>query len=217
VKLLWLRPEEQLLIFTVHHIIFDGWSAGVLLKEITALYQSFCRNVPSPLPELSIQYADFSVWQHKRLRGDLLEKGIAYWKEQLQGIPVSLNLPRDCSRTKVPPAAGAELSLVVPAPLSAELKSLSQHEGATLFMLLLAAFQTLLHRYTGQSTILVGTPIAGRDRAELEALIGLFVNTLVLRADYGDDPTLRQLLARVKQTALEAYAHQSVPFEKVVE
>lgn len=217
VKLLWLRPEEQLLIFTVHHIIFDGWSAGVLLKEITALYQSFCRNAPSPLPELSIQYADFAVWQHKRLRGDLLEKGIAYWKEQLQGIPVFLNLPRDCSRTKVPPAAGAELSLVVPAPLSAELKSLCQHEGATLFMLLLAAFQTLLHRYTGQSTILVGTPIAGRDRAELEGLIGLFVNTLVLRADYGDDPTFRQLLARVKQTALEAYAHQSVPFEKVVE
>jgi amino acid adenylation domain-containing protein len=217
VKLLWLRPEEQLLIFTVHHIIFDGWSAGVLLKEITALYQSFCRSAPSPLPELSIQYADFAVWQHKRLRGDLLEKGIAYWKEQLQGIPVVLNLPRDRSTTKAPQAAGAELSLVVPAPLSQQLKSLSQHEGATLFMLLLAAFQTLLHRYTGQSTIVVGTPIAGRDRAELEALIGLFVNTLVLRADYGDDPTFRQLLARVKQTALEAYAHQSVPFERVVE
>lgn len=215
-KLLLLPDEQQLLIFTLHHIISDGWSTAVLIKELTILYESFAKNVPSPLPELPIQYVDFAVWQHKRLSGEFLEKQLAYWKEQLAGIPAALELPTDHPRMELRGASGAELSLLLSKPLGERLVSLSREEGVTLFMLMLAAFQTLLHRYTGQTTVVVGTPIAGRDRAELEPLIGLFVNTLVLRADYGDQPTFRQLLARVKETALAAYAHQSVPFEKVV-
>src|SRR5215208_228674 len=216
VKLIKLKPDEQFLFFAVHHIVFDGWSNGVLVSEIITSYHAFSKNEPSPLPELPIQYADFATWQRKRMSGDFLDQELGYWKEQLSGIPASINLPREQIET-TPRGGGAELSLMLSSELTRRLLSLTKQEGATAFMLLLAAFQTLLHRYSGQNTVVVGTPISGREQTELQALIGLFVNTLVLRADYDDDPTFRQLLARVKETALGAYAHQSVPFEKVVE
>lgn len=204
---LQLDQQENVLLLVMHHIASDGWSIGILFREFVTLYAAFCLGQPSPLPELPIQYADFAVWQQQWLQGEVLEQQLAYWTRQLaDNLPVC-ELPTDRPRPAVQSYRGARQSLVLPGTLSDALKALSRREGVTLFMTLLAAFQTLLHRYTGQDDIVVGSPIAGRTRAELEGLIGFFVNTLVLRTDLSGNPTLRELLGRVRETALGAYAH----------
>ncbi|MDZ4343688.1 MAG: amino acid adenylation domain-containing protein [Candidatus Binatia bacterium] len=211
-----LGEDDHVLVLTMHHIVSDGWSMGVLYRELSVLYQAFSNSQPSPLPDLPIQYGDYAVWQREWLMGEELERQISYWKKQLEGVS-PLQLPTDRPRPPVQTHRGAWQSLILPKELTEQLKSLSRKEGVTLYMTLLAAFQSLLNRYTGQTDIVVGTPIAGRTRLEVEKLIGFFVNTLVLRADCSNDPTFRELLDRVKQKAVDAYAHQEVPFEKLVE
>ncbi len=215
--LLRLTEADHLLVFTIHHIVVDGWSMGVLIQELLALYPSFAAGEPPSLSELPIQYADFAIWERQWLQGPRLEKLLSYWKRQLSGGPASLPLPTDHPRPMLESLRGATRSFALPKELSSALIALSRREGSTLFMTLLAAFQTLLHRYTSQTDILVGTPVANRARREIEPLIGFFVNTLVLRADLSGDPTFRELLGRVREVALEAYAHQDLPFEKLVE
>lgn len=214
--LLRLDREEHVLILTMHHIISDGWSRGVLVRELMALYQAFCAGKPSPLTELPIQYADFSVWQRKWLQKHALKEQFNYWRQQLKGVP-SLELPTDRPRPPVQTYHGARHSKMLPKQLAKALKALSKREGMTLFMTLLAAFQTLLYRYTGQENIVVGTPIANRNRTEIEGLIGFFVNTLVLNTALTGNPTFFELLGRVREVALGAYAHQDLPFEMLVE
>ena len=215
--LLRLGEEDHILQCAMHHAVSDGWSIEILNKEIGSLYQSFSTGQPSPLPELSIQYADFAHWQRQWLQGEVLETQLSYWKKQLAGAPPSLDLPTDRRRPAVPTFHGARQSVVLSKSLTEALKGLSRQEGVTLFMTLLAAFKVLLSRYTGQEDIVVGTPIAGRNRAEIEGLIGFFVNTLVLRTNLSGNPTFKELLSRVREVALGAYDHQDVPFEKLVE
>ncbi|MBD2293367.1 amino acid adenylation domain-containing protein [Anabaena sphaerica FACHB-251] len=214
--LLRLTQEEHILLVTNHHIISDAWSAAVLIKEVSILYQAFATGQLYPLPELPIQYADYAVWQQQWLQGERLDNQLNYWKKQLENAKIILELPTDNPRTQVQTALGKKHSFTLSSTLSNKLKSLSQQEGVTLFMTLLTAFNTLLYHYTQQEDILVGSPIANRNRNELEGLIGFFVNTLVLRTNLADKPTFRELLQRVKETALEAYAHQDLPFEKLV-
>ncbi|HEX8923088.1 MAG TPA: condensation domain-containing protein, partial [Pyrinomonadaceae bacterium] len=216
-KLLRLSEEEHVLLMTMHHIVSDGWSMGVLIREVAALYEAFSRGAASPLPELSIQYADFAVWQREWLEGEVLEKQLGYWREQLGGAPPVLELPTDKPRPSMQRFQGERHRFKLSKSLSKELEALSQREGATLFMTLLAAFQTLLYRYTNQDDIVVGSPVANRNRTEIEGLIGFFVNTLVMRTDLSGNPSFRELIGRVRETALGAYAHQDVPFEKLVE
>ena len=216
-RLLRLRDSEYVLLLTMHHIISDDWSMGVFFQELTALYEAYSTGKPSPLPELPVQYADYTVWQREWLGGERLEQQLLYWKKQLSGSLPVLELPSDRPRPARQTFRGASQSLVLPKRLTDELKTLSQRERVTLFMTLLAAFQTLLSRYTGQEDILVGSPIANRKGIETEALIGFFLNTLVLRTDLSGDPTFRELLGQVREIALEAYAHQDLPFEKLVE
>ncbi len=216
-ELLRLAPDDHVLLATMHHIVSDGWSIGVLIREIAALYEAFRDGRPSPLPELPIQYADFAVWQRRWLQGEALEAQIAYWRKQLAGCPETLDLPSDRPRPAVQTHRGAYRSLALPAEVASGLRELCRREEVTLFMALLAAFQALLHRYTGQDDVVVGTPIANRNRSEIESLIGFFVNTLALRADHSGDPTFRRLLALVRESALGAYAHQDLPFEHLVE
>ncbi|HEY9666982.1 MAG TPA: condensation domain-containing protein, partial [Coleofasciculaceae cyanobacterium] len=216
VTLLKLDESEYVLLLILHHIVSDGWSMGVLIKEIAALYSAKCSEEPSPLPTLPIQYADFAHWQREWLQGEVLETQLAYWRQQLDGISV-LNLPTDRPRPAVQTYRGVTQLLQLPQSLSTALEALSQQEGVTLFMTLLAAFQTLLYRYTQQEDITVGSPIANRNRSEIEGLIGFFVNSLVLRTDVSGNPTFLELLGRVKEVALGAYAHQDLPFEKLVE
>ncbi len=215
--LLRLGDEDHLILLTLHHIISDGWSTSILTREVGILYDAFSHGRSSPLPALPIQYADFAAWQRGWLHGAVQEQQLAYWKQQLAGLPPLLELPTDRSRPPVQTYQGAYRPFVLPRPLSDQIRALSQREGATLFMTLLAAFQALLARYSGQDDISVGTPIAGRTRAELEGLIGFFVNTLVLRADLSGDPSFSQLLGRVREAALGAYAHQDLPFEMIVD
>ena len=215
-QLLRLAAEEHLLLLNVHHIASDGWSMGVLWRELSSAYNAFVSGQAPDLPRLPIQYADYAVWQREWLQGEALEGQLAYWKEKLADLS-TLELPTDRPRPPVPSYQGAHLTFDLPAPLTQALKELSRREGATLFMTLLAAFQVLLHRYSGQEDIAVGTPIAGRGRTELEGLIGFFVNTLVLRSNLAGNPTFTELLARVRETALGAYTHQDLPFEKLVE
>ncbi|MEW5858866.1 MAG: amino acid adenylation domain-containing protein, partial [Cyanobacteriota bacterium] len=215
VMLLQLDSSEHVLLLNLHHIICDGWSIGVLIRELGTLYAS-ANNTRSPLPELPIQYADFADWQREWLQGEVLETQLAYWKQQLDNIP-SLNLPTDKPRPATPTYRGATQFLELPKSLSEELEALSQRQGVTVFMTLLAAFQTLLYRYTQQSDIVVGSPIANRNRREIEGLIGFFVNSLVLRTNLSGNPTFLELLSRVREVALGAYAHQDLPFEKLVE
>jgi amino acid adenylation domain-containing protein len=217
VVLVRLDEQEQILLFTIHHIVSDGWSMGIFFRELSALYRAFCRGEPSPLPELPIQYADFAVWQREWLQGEVLERQLDYWKKQLKGAPELLELPIDHPRPAGQSFRGSNQFLVLSKALTEALKTLSRQEGCTLFMTLLAAFQTLLSRLTGQEDIVVASPIAGRNRAELESLIGFFINTLVLRTDSSGNPSFRELLGRVRQVALGAYAHQDVPFEKLIE
>ncbi len=215
--LLWLDQEEYIILFTMHHIISDNWSSNVLIQEMAVLYDAFSHGRSSPLPELPIQYCDFAHWQRQWLQGEALEAQISYWKERLQGLPPSLDLPTDRPRPPVQSFRGDYLSFSLPDRLSKAIDNLCRKEGVTQFMALLAAFQTLLHRYSRQEDIAVGTPIANRNRAEIEGLIGFFVNTLVLRTDLSGDPSFRELLRRVREVALEAYSHQDVPFEMLVE
>jgi amino acid adenylation domain-containing protein len=217
VSLVRLAEQEHLVLFTMHHIISDGWSISVLVREVAVLYDAFSRGAPSPLPELPIQYADFAVWQREWLRGEVLERQLSYWREQLKGAPPVLELPTDRARPAVQSYRGANESLELPEELILKIRKLSSQEGVTLFMFLLAAFKVLLYRYTGQPDVVVGTPIAGRHHTEIEALIGFFVNTLVLRTDLSGTPSFAELLSRVREVSLNAYAHQDVPFEKLVE
>jgi amino acid adenylation domain-containing protein len=216
-SLVKLGPEDHVLLIAMHHIVSDGWSMGaVFFRELAVLYRAFRAGQPSPLAELPIQYADFAVWQRHWLQGETLDRQLAYWRKQLAGV-APLELPTDRPRPDEQRFHGAHQSIKLPAELSAQLQGLSRQEGVTLFMTLLAAFQTLLSRYSGQEDIAVGTPIAGRNRSELEGLIGFFVNTLVMRTDLSGDPTFKQLLGRVRDVCLGAYDHQDVPFEKLVE
>ncbi|MEH2001903.1 MAG: amino acid adenylation domain-containing protein [Nostoc sp.] len=216
VKLLWLDETQYILLLTMHHIVSDGWSIGVLIQEIAALYTAFASNQPSPLAKLTIQYADFAYWQRQWLQGEVLEKQLSYWQKQLDGISM-LNLPTDRPRLAAQSYQGARQPLQLSKSLSKALLALGQQEGVTLFITLLAAFQVLLYRYTQQEDIAIGSPIANRNRSEIEGLIGFFVNSLVLRTDLNGNPTFRELLSRVKEVALGAYAHQDLPFEKLVE
>ncbi|MFP2923716.1 non-ribosomal peptide synthetase, partial [Pyxidicoccus sp. 3LG] len=201
-----------------HHIVSDGWSMGVLVREMTALYAAFTSGQPSPLPELPVQYADFTSWQRGWLRGDVLEAQLGWWREQLSGAPAALELPTDRPYPAVPSRRGASVPVALEGSVATSLEALARREGVTPFMLLLAALpDVLLARYSGQDDITVGSPIAGRNRSETEGLIGFFVNTLVLRTRLDSEQTFRELLARVRETTLGAYAHQDVPFEKLVE
>lgn len=216
VTLLQLDESDYVLLLILHHIVSDGWSMGVLIREIAALYTAKSKQEPSPLPPLPIQYADFAHWQREWLQGEVLKTQLAYWRQQLDGISI-LNLPTDRPRPASQTYRGATQFLQLPKRLSEALDALSQQEEVTLFMTLLAAFQTLLYRYTQQEDIAVGSPIANRNRSEIEGLIGFFVNSLVLRTDLSGNPTFRELLSRVREVALGAYAHQDLPFEKLVE
>jgi amino acid adenylation domain-containing protein len=209
--------DDHVLLLVTHHIVSDGWSMTILLHEIGTLYESFASDKPSPLLALPIQYADFSLWQRDWLRGSALQKRVDYWRQQLAGAPTLLELPTDRVRPAVQTSNGTYHSTLLPKVLSDALAELSRHEGVTLFMTLLAAFQTMLLRYTQQEDIVVGTPIANRNLSETEGLIGYFANTLVIRSDLSGNPTFRELLRRIREVTLEAYAHQELPFEKLVE
>jgi amino acid adenylation domain-containing protein len=215
-RLLRLGTADHVLLLTLHHIICDGWSMALFWRELSELYEGFAGGRPVALPELPIQYADFAVWQREWLRGERLRSQIAYWRERLADLPV-LRLPTDQPRPAALSYLGATRELALPATLTAGLKELSQREEVTLFMTLVAAFQGLLHRYTGQDDVAIGSPIANRGRAELEPLIGFFVNSIVLRTSLAGDPPFREVLARVREVAVGAYSHQDLPFEKLVE
>ena len=212
-----LREDENILLLTMHHIISDGWSLALFFEELGVLYNAFCKGEPSPLAEPSLQYADFAHWQREWLQVEVLEEQLAYWREHLAGAPELLDLPTDRPRPAVQGFRGARQPVRLSKKIYEGLKALSRQQEATLFMVLLAAFETLLFRYTGQDDIVVGMPIANRNRAETEDIIGLFANTLALRTDLSGDPTFIELLARVREVALNAYAHQDAPFEKLVE
>jgi amino acid adenylation domain-containing protein/FkbM family methyltransferase len=215
-SVLQLGEEEFMVLFTMHHIVSDGWSLGVLVREVATLYESFLHQQRSPLPELEIQYADFAHWQHELLQGEFLESQLAYWRGQLADS-VTLTLPTDRARPTVQTANGTRQVFQLTPELTAALNALSRSQEVTLFMTLLAAFKVLLHFYSDQTTINVGTPIAGRRHLETEKLVGFFVNTLVLRTDLAGDPSFRELLVRVREVALGAYAYQDMPFEMLVE
>ncbi|MBN3927585.1 non-ribosomal peptide synthetase [Nostoc sp. NMS4] len=215
--LLQVDEQEHILLLIMHHIASDGWSISILWQQLIALYEAFLNSQPYPLTKLPIQYADFAVWQHQWLSGEVLSQQTNYWKTQLAGANTALELPTDRPRPPVQNYQGASQSLMLPQTLSASLTELSHQEGVTLFMTLLAAFGTILHRHTGQEDILIGSPIAGRNRSEIEGLIGFFINTVVLRTDFTNNPSFRSVLSRVRQMALAAYAHQDMPFEKLVE
>jgi len=215
--LLRLNDDEHVFLRTVHHLIFDGWSADVFVRELKALYEAFIAGQPSPLPPLSIQYADFALWQRQHLQGETLAAKLAFWKNQLAGAPPVLELPTDRPRPAKQTFRGVYQSFTLSRSLTKAVQALGQKEGATLFMILLAAFKILLHRYSAQDDIVVGTPVANRQRPEIENLIGFFINTLPLRTDLRGNPSFRKILSRVRQSALQSYDHQDLPFEKLVE
>jgi amino acid adenylation domain-containing protein len=215
--LIRMSAREHLLVVTLHHIVSDNWSIGLLVREISALYAAFSEGKPSPLPELPIQYADFAQWQRQWLQGDVLRSQLSYWVDQLAGAPGLLELPTDRLRSEAQSCTGAYKSVVLSEGLTRSLKELSRRESATLFITMLAAFKTLLYRYSGQDDIVVGSGIANRHYVEIEGLIGFFVNMLVLRSDLSGNPSFLTLLKRVRDTTLEAYAHQDLPFERLVE
>ena len=215
-SLLRLNDREHVLLVAMHHIVSDGWSLGLLIREVAALYEAFSQGRSSPLPDLAIQYADFARWQREWLSGPRLEEQVKYWKQQLGDAPI-LALPMDSPRPSVQTFQGMSCSFLLSESLCAALQELSRQSGATMFMTMLAAFHALLHRYAQQATILTGTPVANRTRAETEPLIGFFVNTLVLRSDFADDPSFVTHLERVRRQALGAYGHQDLPFEWLVE
>ena len=216
-QLIRLDAEEHVLLLTLHHIITDGWSMGILLQELNTHYCAYVTNQPVTLPTLPIQYTDYAIWQQHRFQGEELDRQLTYWNRQLTHAPFTIDLPTDFPRPSHVSYRGHCLSNTLAASLTQALNTLSRQEGVTLFMTLLAAFQLLLFRYSGQRDLLVGTPIAGRTHTELENLIGFFVNTLVIRTQLQSHDTFRDLLSQVRETCLEAYAHQDLPFEKLVE
>ncbi|HJP91739.1 MAG TPA: amino acid adenylation domain-containing protein [Pyrinomonadaceae bacterium] len=216
-SLLRLREDEHVLVFTIHHIVSDAWSLGVLVRELCTLYEAFAEGIEPALAPLPVQYADYTLWQRELMQGDLLEAQLNYWREKLGGQLPILELPTDRPRPPVQSFQGAKETFTISTELSEQLNLLCRQEGVTLFMLLLAAFQTLLYRYSGQTDVLVGTPIAGRERKEIQNLIGFFVNTLVMRNTLSGALSFKELLALTREAALDAYAHQDVPFEKIVE
>ncbi len=215
-KLVRMCETEHVLMMMVHHIAFDDWSKGILLRELSLLYQSFCKGLPSPLPELPVQYRDFAVWQRNWLQGEVLQKHLTYWTEQLADLSI-LELPTDYPRPPLQTFNGASETLLLPRNLSAALPAMSKQRGVTLYMTMLSVLGILLSRYSGQGDIAIGTPIANRDRKEVQDLIGFFLNMLVMRLDLSGEPAFVELLEQVKQTALTGYAHQHLPFEKLVE
>ncbi|QSV52967.1 MAG: amino acid adenylation domain-containing protein [Dolichospermum sp. UKL201] len=215
--LLLLSETENILIVCMHHIVSDGWSIGIFVKELTALYNAYAQGQPTPLAPLEIQYADFALWQRNWLQGDVLQRQLSYWQQQLQDAPALLALPTDRPRPAIQTFNGAHIEFALSSELTTKLTKLSQEQGVTLFMTLLAAYDTLLYRYTGTEDILVGTPIANRDRSEIEGLIGFFVNTLVMRTHVSGNPSFCELMTRVRDIAMEAYTHQHLPFEILVE
>ena len=217
VTLLRLAPRSNVLVLTMHHIISDGWSIGIFIRELSTLYDVFLHRKPNPLPPLTIQYADFAHWQRQWLSGEVLEGQLTYWKKQLAGAPPLLDLPTDYLRPPVQSFQGARYTHLLPQALSQKLTALSNESKVTLFMTLSAAFAVLLSRYAEQDDILIGTPVANRHRVEIEPLIGLFVNTLMLRTDLSANPTFRELLSQVQEVALETYKHQDLPFELLVD
>ncbi|CAD5917595.1 Tyrocidine synthase 3 [Planktothrix agardhii] len=217
ITLVVLSETEHLLLVCMHHIISDGWSIEVFIHELTTLYNAYAQNQPANLAPLPIQYADFAIWQRQWLQGDVLQTQLNYWQNQLTAAPPLLSLPTDHPRPAVQSFVGTQQEFSLSPKLSQALTELSRQQGVTLFMTLLAAFDTLLYRYTGSSDILVGTPIANRNRGEIEGLIGFFVNTLVMRTDLSDNPSFSQLLTRVREVTMDAYAHQDLPFEMLVE
>ena len=214
--LLQIAPDEHVLLLTMHHIISDGWSISIFMRELSLLYQSFITGTTAALPALPVQYADYAIWQRGRLQGVVLETQLAYWRRQLADLPI-LQLPTSHPRPGAPTFQGRVHTFEIPAQVSKAINALSRRAGVTLFMTLLAAFQVLLARYSGQEDVAVATPIAGRTHGETENLIGFFVNTLVLRTDLSGNPTLRALLGQVREVCIEAYAHQDLPFDQVVE
>ncbi|MBE9229223.1 amino acid adenylation domain-containing protein, partial [Phormidium sp. LEGE 05292] len=215
--LIVLSPDEHILSLCMHHIVSDGWSIGVFVAELTALYNAYTLQQQSPLSPLPIQYTDFAIWQREWLQGEVLQTQLSYWQNQLADAPPLLSLPTDRPRPAVQTYQGAHQEFALSAELTQKLTILSQEQGVTLFMTLLAAFDTLLYRYSGQTDIVVGSPIANRNKSEIEGLIGFFVNTLVLRTDLSNNPSFAQLLDRVREVSLAAYTHQDLPFEMLVE
>jgi amino acid adenylation domain-containing protein len=215
--LLELAEQDHVVLLTMAHIVTDGWSTRIIIEELGKLYRAFLTATESPLDELEIQYADFAHWQRAWLRGEVIERQLTYWKEQLRGAAALLDLPTDRSRPATQTTSGAYRTFVVSKELADELKSLGRQEGATLYVILLAAFQTLLYRYTGQSDVNVGTLIANRNRSEIERLIGFFVNTLVMRGDLRGTLVFREFISQIREVALGAYAHQDLPFEQLVQ
>ena len=217
VTLIRLADQEHILMFVIHHIIFDEWSFDILIRELVTLYDAFSYERRSPLPDLSIQYADFSYWQRQYLQGDLFAKQLAYWQEQLADVPRVLALPTDRPQPEVQSFRGATIKFEIPSEISNKIKQVSQSEKVTLFMMLLTGFQTLLYCYSRQQDFCIGSPITNRNQRETEKIMGFFVNTIVLRANLSGNPSFRELLQRVKKIAIEAFAYQDLPFEKLVE
>lgn len=215
-SLLRLGEREHVALLTMHHIIFDGWSMAVLMREVAALYEAFVEGRESPLPELPIQYADYATWQRERARGGAFEPQLDYWRRQLEGVG-ELGLRTDRPRPPAPTFRGERESLRLAESLKRDLKALGREHSATFFMTMLAAFKLLLFRHTGRDDIAVGTPIANRRWVEVEGLIGFFLNTLVLRTDVSGNPTFVELLARVRRATSEAYRHQDLPFDQLVD
>ncbi|HRA27508.1 condensation domain-containing protein, partial [Ornithinibacter sp.] len=217
VKLLILGKEEHILLITMHHIISDGWSMDIFFKELTTLYNGVCRGEEPSLPSLPLQYADFALWQREWFQGEVLKRQLSYWKEQLADIPDFLEFPTDKPRPKELTYKGGSYGIRLSREIKDELNRFAQEHQASLYMTLLAVFQVLLYRYTGQKDIVVGSPIANRHYKEIEGLIGFFVNTLALRTTFKENETFIDVLSRVKETTLEAYQHQDVPFEQLVD
>ena len=214
-----MRDDEHIMLVTLHHIVTDGWSFGILHRELSALYEAFATGKPSPFSELPIQYGDYAMWQREWFEGEVYESQLIYWKEQFATMPPALELPADHARPSVQAYRafrGDQQTITLSADLTRRIRSLCQKENVTLFMVLMAAYQILLHRYTGEEDIVVGTPIAGRPLPEVEELIGLFINTLAIRAQVSSDSTVREFLNQMKQVALGAYTHQDLPFERLV-
>ncbi|HYW07517.1 MAG TPA: condensation domain-containing protein, partial [Longimicrobium sp.] len=216
-RLLRVADDDHVLLVTMHHIVSDGWSMGVLTRELGALYSAFTRGEPDPLPPLPLQYADYAAWQRRRVEGEVLARQADYWTRTLAGAPAVLEVPADHPRPAVQDFAGAFAALELDAELTAALKALGQRHETTLFMTLLAAWSVVLSRLSGQTDVVIGTPTANRGRPEIEGLIGFFVNTLAVRVDLSDSPSVAELLGRVRTGALEAQQHQDIPFEQVVD
>lgn len=217
VRLFRLSPTEHALMLVMHHIASDGWSMAVLYREIGRCYEAFARGAEPELPELPIQYADFADWQQEYLQGETLQRLVDYWKKKMAGAPALLELPTDLPRPPLQSHRGDTVKLDLPAALVAKLKQLSTQQRVTFFMTLLAGFNVVLQRYTGQSDLVVGSPLAGRDAAETEDLVGFFINTVLMRSDLSGDPTVKELLARVRDVSLEAFEYREMPYEKLVE